>query len=282
MAQSWNNLGLHGVDPSQNHQDDLLPYDETLSSSRHSFARWPSPQSSQPSTSTAGLVNNINKNNINSSNNVNHIQHQHRPLLSPPPPSHQISSGSLSQIIVPVGPLSPRGPLSPLSPASTLQSPLSPPRSPAFHPLHRGQFPQSPASGSLPSDPFASPRNTMATGTTTSMSATATTARTRTSRANMDVLLERPYYDSPPAAAGGPRGPGTPRGGMQVAEPAEVGVRDGWRPSWLGHRVVGAFLAMFAILAVIGEVVNWMISQKDWESSLQGLWTFGPVVGELP
>ncbi|KAH6890586.1 hypothetical protein B0T10DRAFT_403066 [Thelonectria olida] len=266
MAQSWNNLALHGVDPSRNRQSDLLPYDETLSSSRHSFARWPSPQpsqpASQPSTSTAHLLNN------------------QRPLLSPPPPSHQNSSGSLSQIIVPVGPLSPRGPLSPLSPASTLQSPRSP-YSPGFQPLHRGQFPLSPVTASTSSDPFATPRTTIVTGTGTTASGSASSPRTRNSHGNLDAMLEQPYFDSPPTTGGlraTGNGTGTPRGGMEVEEPAEVGVRDGWRPAWLGHRVVGAFLGVFTVLAVVGEVVNWMISQKDWESSVQGLWTFGPVV----
>ncbi|KPM46143.1 hypothetical protein AK830_g481 [Neonectria ditissima] len=262
MAASWNNLGLHGVDPSSTN---FAPYDETSSSSRHSFARWPSPQ---PTTSTTPFIP--------------------TPLLSPPPPSHRGSSTTPSPLhILPHGhdhglQNSPQGPLSPFSPHSSSghlspragtgfpQSPRSP-RSPGFQTLQRGQFPFPSSVPAPASDPFASPRTTP---TTTTQTHTSTASpRTRNSHGNLDALLEHPYFDSPPDT-GGSRGNTTFRAG----EPAEVPVRDGWRPGWLRHQVVGVFLGAFAVLAVVGEVVMWMISRDDWESRVQGLWTFGPVV----
>ncbi|KAH6984797.1 hypothetical protein BKA56DRAFT_614511 [Ilyonectria sp. MPI-CAGE-AT-0026] len=252
MATSWNNVGLHGVDPSSSNHNhnhlrnsDFAPYDETSSSSHQSFAPWPSPQ---PTTSTTPFF--------------------HQPMLSPPAPSHRGSNTPSPLHIAPRGPPthntnSPHGLLSPRSPPD-LNSPRSP-RSPGYQTLQRGQFPSSSSSGG---DPFATPRSTIYTGTTST-----TSPRTRASHGNLDALLEHPYFDNPPDTAES-RGNATSR----APEASEVAVQDGWRPWWLRHQIVAGFLGTFVVLAVVGEVVMWMISRKDWENSVQGLWTFGPVV----
>ncbi|KAH7143842.1 hypothetical protein EDB81DRAFT_843033 [Dactylonectria macrodidyma] len=272
MATSWNNVGLHGVDPNSIRNSDYIAYDEAPSS-HQSFARWPSPQ---PTTSTTPFV---------------------PPMLSPPPPSHRGSNTPSPLYIAPAGsrpainsphnptsphhnnpnscynPNSPRGHLSPNSPHD-LNSPRSP-RSPGYQTLQRGQFPSSSSS-----DPFASPRATTYTtftGTTNTTGFTNTTGttspRARISHGNLDALLEHPYFDCPPETAGS-RG----NTAFRAPEDSEGPVRDGWRPWWLRHQVIGGFLGTFVLLAVVGEVVMWMISRDDWENGAEGLWTFGPVV----
>lgn len=249
MATSWNNLGLHGVDQSHHDESDRF-YTESLSPSSQGFAQWPSPQ---PTNSTTPL----------------NLQ-EHR-ILTPPPPSRQNTNPrTLSDIITSAGPLSPRGPLSP----SSTQSPRSP-HSSGFQSLHRSQFPSTPVTPSIISDPFATPRTTI----TSTVKSGRISPRVRRSHGNLDTMLEHPYQDSPPGTAG-LKGNGYFPGAMDVTEPAEVAVREGWRPEWLGRRIIGAFVGAFIVLAVLCEVVNWLISQKTWESSVQGLWTFGPIVGE--
>ncbi|KAF7555816.1 hypothetical protein G7Z17_g1870 [Cylindrodendrum hubeiense] len=228
MATSWNNLGLHGVDPSStyNRNSDFVTYDETSSSSHQSFARWPSPQ---PTTSTTPFIP--------------------PPMLSPPAPSHR---GSHTPSPLNLPPLSPRGP-------PNSNNPNSP----------RGRL--NAAARGVPvarQRPFASPRATTHTGTTSS-----TSPRTRASHGNLDALLEHPYFDSPPDTAGSRENTT-----FRAAEASEVPVRDGWRPWWLRHQIIGGFLGTFVVLGIVGEVVMWMISRDDWENSAQGLWTFGPVV----
>ncbi|KAM5345302.1 hypothetical protein ACJ41O_011164 [Fusarium nematophilum] len=251
MAASWNNLGLHGSPSASGSGSDKIvvgQYDETRDtiSSGFSYARYPS--SSQPTTSTTPFIP--------------------HPLLSPPLPSHR-GNGVASP-----GQRSPSSPRSPTSPRSyqSLTSPSSPgfPLSPFYppspglqpQPLQRGQFPNAPTR-----DGFTFPQDTAAGG-----------SDPRFVRASnkMDALLERPYFDSPPNTAGS-RGETSFRG-ADVPEPVEVLMRNGWRPGWLRRRIIGGFIGCFIMLAVVGEVVMWLLSRDDVESSIRGLWTFGPVV----
>ncbi|KAK7420087.1 hypothetical protein QQX98_002949 [Neonectria punicea] len=238
MAASWNHLGLHGVDPSSTTHRRNSDFAPYDETSSSSHQSFPRWPSPQPTTSTTPFIP--------------------TPLLSPPPPSHRGSSTTPSPLhILPhghQGPFSPQSSSGHLSPRDGFpQTPRSP-RSPGFGTLQRGQFP-APAS-----DPFASPHTT-------------TSSSSPRAHGNLDALLEHPYFDNLPET-GQSRGNTTVRAG----DPDEVPVRDGWRPGWLRHHVVGVFLGVFALLAVVGEVVMWMISRDDWESSVQGLWTFGPVV----
>ncbi|KAF4464627.1 hypothetical protein FALBO_8535 [Fusarium albosuccineum] len=195
--------------------------------------------SSQPTTSTTPLVP--------------------QPLLSPPLPSHRGASP---------GPTSPRSPSSPRS-FQSLNSPSSPgfPPSPFYPPspglLQRGQFSSSPTS-----DGF--------TATTLSGTTGATDPRLLRASTKMDALIETPYYDTPPNTAGS-RGETSFRG-LDLVEPTEVSLRGGWSPSWLRRWVIGIFVGCSIMLAVVGEVVMWLLSRGDVESNVRGLWTFGPVV----
>ncbi|KAI5459790.1 hypothetical protein BGZ63DRAFT_425744 [Mariannaea sp. PMI_226] len=269
MATSWNNLGLHAVvDHSQHGPSDHDPftYAESLSPSQQSASQWPSPQ---PTTSTTPL----------------NLQ-QHR-VLTPPPPSHPNKNPrSLANIIVPTGTLSPRSPFSPTSSQSSRSS--HSPRSPksyhnsAFQSLRRSDFPSTPSVPSINSDPFATPRAT----TIASVRSGRTALRVPTSHGQrLETMPEHPYYDTPPGTSGGKgnengngNGGGNSPGAMEVAESSDLELSEGWRPEWLGRRIIGAFLVVFVSLAVVGEVVNSIISKKDWESNIPGLWTFGPIV----
>ena len=95
---------------------------------------------------------------------------------------------------------------------------------------------------------------------------------------HMDALLETPYYDTPPNTAGA-HGETNFRH-ADVPEPTEVPLRDGWRPKWLRRRVIAVFTGTSIMLAVVGEVVMWLLSRDDVESNIRGVWAFGPVVGE--
>ncbi|KAI8660426.1 hypothetical protein NCS57_01019900 [Fusarium keratoplasticum] len=179
------------------------------------------------------------------------IQHP-PPLLSPPLPSH---SGPSTPIVSPRA-----GFQSPNSPASP-GFPLSPFYPPSPGPLQRGQFPTSPSSDGFASSPR--------------MSGMTDPRLVRASN-HMDALLETPYYDTPPNTAGA-HGETNFRH-ADVPEPTEVPLRDGWRPKWLRRRVVAVFTGTSIMLAVVGEVVMWLLSRDDVESNIRGVWTFGPVV----
>ncbi|KAM0435958.1 hypothetical protein ACHAPT_002850 [Fusarium lateritium] len=99
----------------------------------------------------------------------------------------------------------------------------------------------------------------------------------RRSSNHMDALLETPYYDTPPGTAGS-RGETNFGHNSDVPEPKEVPLRDGWRPKWLRRRVIAVFTGCSIMMAVVGEVVMWLLSRDDVESSIRGVWTFGPVV----
>ncbi|KAF5550538.1 hypothetical protein FPHYL_9362 [Fusarium phyllophilum] len=179
-----------------------------------------------------------------------------QPLLSPP--IARVSPG-------------PRSPSSPLSPASfqSLNSPSSPgfPLSPFYppspSPLQRGQFPNSPTS-----DGFSSPRISGAT--------TATDPRISMKASNMmETVLETPYFDTPPHTPGSW---GDASRGTDNLDATEAPLNNGWRPWWLRRRVTSIFMGVSIMLAVIGEVVMWWLSNNEVDSSLKGLWTFGPVV----
>lgn len=91
----------------------------------------------------------------------------------------------------------------------------------------------------------------------------------------LDALLERPYYDSPPNTAGS-------RGNeyFRVEPTVEVSVTDGWGPAWLRRKVLSVFLVSFGLLAVVGEIVLWLVNNRNLEAVVSGLWTFGPIVGK--
>ncbi|KAF4446362.1 hypothetical protein F53441_9985 [Fusarium austroafricanum] len=177
-----------------------------------------------------------------------------QPLLSPP--AARVSPG-------------PRSPSNPLSPASLPShstpsspgfplSPFYPPSSPG--PLQKGQFLNSPTS-----DGFNSPRMSGATA--------ATDPRLSTKASNMmETVLETPYFDTPPLTPGS-------WGNTDIPDATEILLNNGWRPWWLRRRVPSIFIGVSIMLAVIGEVVMWWLSNNDVDSSLKGLWTFGPVVG---
>ncbi|KAF4973320.1 hypothetical protein FZEAL_9355 [Fusarium zealandicum] len=239
MAASWNNLGLHH--PSSDGSDKIVvgPYSESRNTtpSGLSYARYPS---TQPTTSTTSLVA--------------------PPLLSPPLPSHRgVSPGPRS----PSGPRGYQSPNNPPSPGFPLGPFYAP--SPGFQ-QQRGQVPNSPSTDGS----FASPRMAAfgATG--------GSDARLARTPNNMDMLLETPYFDTPPDTAGS-RGQ-TSFQGIDAVEPTEVTLRDGWRPAWLRRRVISAFLSGSIMLALVGEIVTWLLSRGDVESNVRGVWTFGPVV----
>ncbi|CEI68551.1 hypothetical protein FVEN_g5302 [Fusarium venenatum] len=175
-------------------------------------------------------------------------------LISPPllsPPVARVSPG----------PSSPRS-RSPASPRSfqSLNSPSSAgfPLSPFYPPSQENQFLNSPVS-----DGFYSQRTSGATD-----------PRFPTKAPNMmEMVLETPYFDTPPHTPGD-----TSFRSTDVLEPTEVPLNNGWRPWWLRRRVVSIFMGVCIMLGIIGEVVMWWLSQKDVDSNLKGLWTFGPVV----
>ncbi|KAJ4264986.1 hypothetical protein NW762_005229 [Fusarium torreyae] len=177
-----------------------------------------------------------------------------QPLLSPP-----IARTS-------PGPSSPRSPASPRS-FPSLNSPSSPgfPLSPFYPPSpgfgQKGHFPNSPTS-----DGFNSPRLSGNTDPRLSTKASNT----------METVLETPYFDTPPHTPGS-WGDSSFRG-ADVIEPTEIPLNNGWRPWWLRRRVISIFIGASIMLAVVGEVVMWLLSRGDVDSSLKGLWTFGPVV----
>ncbi|KAM0501309.1 hypothetical protein ACHAP8_004297 [Fusarium lateritium] len=178
-------------------------------------------------------------------------------LISPPllsPPVARVSPG----------PSSPRS-RSPASPRSfqSLNSPSSAgfPLSPFYPPSQENQFLNSPVS-----DGFYSQRTSGATD-----------PRFPTKAPNMmEMVLETPYFDTPPHTPGD-----TSFRSTDVLEPTEVPLNNGWRPWWLRRRVISIFMGVCIMLGVIGEVVMWWLSQKDVDSNLKGLWTFGPVVGSF-
>ncbi|CAM1503074.1 Fc.00g078500.m01.CDS01 [Cosmosporella sp. VM-42] len=91
---------------------------------------------------------------------------------------------------------------------------------------------------------------------------------------NLDTLLERPYYDSPPDTA-------ELRGQVEYVSPettSEVPVSNGWSPGWLRRGVLSVFLATFGALAVVGEIVMWFLGRGDVEAVVEGLWTFMPII----
>lgn len=176
-------------------------------------------------------------------------------LVSPPllsPPIARVSPG----------PSSPRSPASPRS-FQSLNSPSSTgfPLSPFYPPSQRDQFLHSPVS-----DGFSSPRMSGATDPRFA---------TKGSNMMMETVLETPYFDTPPRTPGD-----TSFRSTDALEPTEIPLNNGWRPWWLRRRVTSIFIAVSVMLAVIGEVVMWWLSQNNINSSLKGLWTFGPVVGK--
>ncbi|KAF5018574.1 hypothetical protein F66182_9431 [Fusarium sp. NRRL 66182] len=163
-----------------------------------------------------------------------------QPLLSPP--NARLSPGPLS-------PSSPRSPASPRS-VQSLNSPSSPgfPPSPFYPPS---------------SDGFSSPR--LSSANDPRLSNKASNPNT------METVLETPYFDTPPHTPGS-------WGGAEVLEPTEIPLQNGWRPLWLRKRVISIFVGASVMLGVIGEVVMWWLSRNDVDSSVKGLWMFGPVV----
>jgi hypothetical protein len=93
----------------------------------------------------------------------------------------------------------------------------------------------------------------------------------------METVLETPYFDTPPHTPGSW---GDASRGTDNLDATEVPLNNGWRPWWLRRRVTSIFIGVSIMLAVIGEVVMWWLSNNEVDSSLKGLWTFGPVVGE--
>lgn len=64
------------------------------------------------------------------------------------------------------------------------------------------------------------------------------------------------------------------------AKSKEVLLKEAWRPAWLRKRVLGPFAVVFALLVVAAELVMSFADGEKANMSVEGVWTFGPVIGE--
>lgn len=71
-----------------------------------------------------------------------------------------------------------------------------------------------------------------------------------------------------------------PWGREKGGQPKEVLLKEAWRPSWFRKRVLGPFVLVFALLVVAGELVLCLGNGKTANTTIEGLWTFSPVISE--